>query len=255
MEMALQTRFQVQTNPSFYNKSIQTSTGFNTTGMVVVVDKDGRSQIVPVDHPDFLSGGLVGINKGFKSIYNPVTGETAKIRDSAMLPEGWEFGSGLIKCYCPETLVNYHFKCTDKIPSHLVLGVAVEDKHGRVLIRFEDKSGKVLHRMQVKPNLVESYLKEGWSLGWEHNPTLGKKWIHRIENKRVAEQKKVHLDQLEFYIDRGWIVGRGETPTVGLKWIHQKDTDGGIANRKRVKPDQLEFYIDQGWIVGSCRLG
>ena len=63
-EMFLHKKFNVGVNNKFYNDSIQTSTGFDTTGRCPGKDKDGNKFLVNVDDPRFLSGELVSTTKG-----------------------------------------------------------------------------------------------------------------------------------------------------------------------------------------------
>lgn len=63
-EMELHETYEVSSNPSFYNRAKQTSTGFNTSGKVNVKDTNGNTMQVTVDDPRFLSGELVSKNRG-----------------------------------------------------------------------------------------------------------------------------------------------------------------------------------------------
>lgn len=63
-EIFLHNKFNVGVNNKFYNKSMQTSIRFDTSGRTSVKDKDGNTFLVNVDNPRFLSGELVSTNKG-----------------------------------------------------------------------------------------------------------------------------------------------------------------------------------------------
>lgn len=63
-EIKLHQKLQVDTNKNFYNRSIQTSDKWSTAGRVSVRALDGTALCVPLNHPDYLSGVLVGINTG-----------------------------------------------------------------------------------------------------------------------------------------------------------------------------------------------
>lgn len=58
-EIKLHRKFNVGINENFYNKSNQTSSGYDTTGMVSVKDKNGNTMIVSKDDTRYLSGELV----------------------------------------------------------------------------------------------------------------------------------------------------------------------------------------------------
>jgi hypothetical protein len=64
LECRIHRRFAVSRNPLFYNKSIQTSKNFCVFGMIVVKDENGNRSLVSINNPFYLSGELVGINKG-----------------------------------------------------------------------------------------------------------------------------------------------------------------------------------------------
>lgn len=100
-EIKLHNKFNVGTNPHFYNKAKQTSTGFDRTGLVTVKDSIGNTYSVPADDPRYLSGELIGVTKGAKlskervqQIINKLLGrkhseETkAKIKAGSLLNKG-----------------------------------------------------------------------------------------------------------------------------------------------------------------------
>ena len=63
-EIKLHRKFNVGINENFYNKSNQTSSGYDTTGMVSVKDKNGNTFQVSKDDPRYLSGELVSLWNG-----------------------------------------------------------------------------------------------------------------------------------------------------------------------------------------------
>ena len=68
LEIKLHNKFKVSTNPNFYNKSIQTSTSFNTSGRVAVHDKNGNCFSTVVDDPKYISGEYLHTSKGLCSV-------------------------------------------------------------------------------------------------------------------------------------------------------------------------------------------
>ena len=58
LEIFLHAKFDVKKHLKFYNMSNQTSTGFDTTGKVVVKDKEGNCHLVPMDDARIASGEL-----------------------------------------------------------------------------------------------------------------------------------------------------------------------------------------------------
>jgi len=66
LEIKLHNKFNVGINESFYNKVKQSSSKFDTTGKIVVKDKDGNTFQVDKKDPRYLSRELVGISKGIK---------------------------------------------------------------------------------------------------------------------------------------------------------------------------------------------
>lgn len=59
-EIILHNKFDVAKNPKFYNKSKQSSSGFDVTGMVSVMDKCGKTLQVTIDDSRYISGELTG---------------------------------------------------------------------------------------------------------------------------------------------------------------------------------------------------
>lgn len=64
VEIRLHNKFDVGRNPKFYNASKQSSSGFDTTGKVVVKDSNGDSFSVSIDDPRYQSGELVHMSSG-----------------------------------------------------------------------------------------------------------------------------------------------------------------------------------------------
>lgn len=64
LEVFIHKKFDVKLHKKFYNESNQTSTGFDTTGRVVVKDTSGATFLCDVDDPRILSGEFVSIFKG-----------------------------------------------------------------------------------------------------------------------------------------------------------------------------------------------
>lgn len=57
-EIRLHNLYDVNHNPDFYNRSKQTSTGFDVSGKMIAVDKDGNIHHISVDDERYLSGEL-----------------------------------------------------------------------------------------------------------------------------------------------------------------------------------------------------
>jgi hypothetical protein len=63
LEIKLHAKFNVAKNPKFYNRSNQTTTGFDTTGIVRVKDKEGNTFSVSVLDERYILGELVSVFK------------------------------------------------------------------------------------------------------------------------------------------------------------------------------------------------
>lgn len=68
LEIFLHTKFEVSKNPKFYNRAIQTSTGFNPLGKVSVIDNEGNHFYVSNTDPKFLDGTLISTSTGLVSV-------------------------------------------------------------------------------------------------------------------------------------------------------------------------------------------
>lgn len=99
LEMKIHQKFNVGTNPKFYNKAKHTSTGFDVTGKAVMRDQDGNITQVSVDDPRIASGELYSAWKGktvmcdsdgnisYVSIYDPriATGELQSVNKGKLM--------------------------------------------------------------------------------------------------------------------------------------------------------------------------
>ncbi len=68
LEIKLHNKFNVGVNNNFYNKVIQTSTGFNPLGKISVIDKDGNRFYISNTDPKFLDGTLISVSTGMVSV-------------------------------------------------------------------------------------------------------------------------------------------------------------------------------------------
>jgi hypothetical protein len=66
LEQKIQQYFDVGKNMTFYNKAIQTSKNYCAAGRVTAKDMLGNIMSISKDDPRYLSGELVGVNKGLK---------------------------------------------------------------------------------------------------------------------------------------------------------------------------------------------
>ena len=57
-EIRLHTKFDVKNHSKFYNKSNQTSTGFDTTGKFIAIDKEGNTFMADINDPRRLTGEI-----------------------------------------------------------------------------------------------------------------------------------------------------------------------------------------------------
>jgi hypothetical protein len=64
LEVKLHAKFDVKRHPKFYNKSNQTSVGFDVTGKFCVKDSNGDIFLVNSDDPGYISGKYVGLAAG-----------------------------------------------------------------------------------------------------------------------------------------------------------------------------------------------
>ena len=68
MEIKLHTKFEVGFNESFYNKSKQSSSGFDTSGKGNYIDENGKT--ILISRKEALLRGLKGESKGRKYLRN-----------------------------------------------------------------------------------------------------------------------------------------------------------------------------------------
>ena len=85
-EIRLHELYDVAKNPEYYNKAKQTSTGYDTTGKVVVKDKDGNILHISCNSPLYLNGELKHLLHG-KSTFKDIDGNifNTNINDDRVL--------------------------------------------------------------------------------------------------------------------------------------------------------------------------
>ena len=79
-EIRLHQKFDVGINPNFYNRSKQTSTKYDVTGMRCVIDNSTKEmKFVAKNHSKILSGEYVGLTQGFITTREVATGKTLSV--------------------------------------------------------------------------------------------------------------------------------------------------------------------------------
>ena len=79
-EIRLHQKFDVGVNPNFYNRSKQTSTKYDVTGMRCVIDNSTKEmKFVAKNHSKILSGEYVGLTQGFITAREVATGKTLSV--------------------------------------------------------------------------------------------------------------------------------------------------------------------------------
>lgn len=219
-----------------YNISLGGDYGWKCTkNTVSVKDKDGNTFRVYINDSRYLSGELVGVNKGLTLVED-------NLGNRFLL----EKNDDSIKKYHHPNLNKYHFK----------------DNKGNIFFVSKDDervlSGKLLPIKKIISEETKKKLKENW-----YNIDHSKKtcWVC---NKN--ETIKIFKTDIDNYLNNGYQHGKiyHEIKNINLsnhfKEIkHQqgeKNSQYGtcwIYNDKeciKIKKEQLEEYISKGWIKG-----
>ncbi len=225
LEIKLHNKFSVSSNPKFYNKSIQTSSSFNTLGQLTVRDKDGNCFSVSVNDPRYLSGELISIMKG-RIMVRDKEGNcfTVTINDPRLLSgelTGVNKGRVSVKDKDGNTL---GVATTD--PRYLsgeLIPVSVG--RGKDMMQVKDKNGKFFRVSVNDPRLLSGELvsimkgvvtvkgEDGnnfqvskndprYLSGELRGSSKGKKWIYNLELKLT---KMIGANEL---LSDGWNFGR-----------------------------------------------
>ena len=165
--------------------------------------------------------------------------------------------------------------------------------------RMKEKNGKHLKgrkhmynpitgkSTQVKPEEIETKLKEGWIMGRGRINYTKKRKYEGESLKRIREMnkgrifitdgvnnRKIRKEELEFYLSNGWKRGctltekriedsrkrLKEHPIIDSKAVSDSNkrragykcvTNGLVV--KQIRPEQLNSYLAQGWVLG-CKL-
>ena len=138
LEIFMQTKFEVSKNPKFYNRAIQTSSGFSSLslGKVVVRDETGKCIMIDENDPRYISGQLVGHTAGLI----PVLDENGK--GYKVLPDDPRYLSGqLISVSTGRVVVrdgfNNQFMVYKNDPRY-ISGELVSVHVGKTTVRDED---------------------------------------------------------------------------------------------------------------------
>lgn len=115
--------------------------------------------------------------------------------------------------------------------------------------------GRVLIK-QVRPEVLDQYLQDGWQKGW---PT--RQWIHRFENGRCLK-KMVLRTELASYLAAGYLPGSGPRQTVrseshraaigqahsGRRHVYRIVNDS--VERAKIPAADVTTYLAEGWQLG-----
>lgn len=225
LEIKLHNKFNVGSNPKFYNKSIQTTSSFNTFGQVSVRDKNGNCFSVSVNDSKYLSGELQHISRGLVTVrdeygvcfkvskndprflsgeLNGVNKGRVSVKDkdgntlSVIITDPRYLSGELI----PVTKGKYKdmvqvkdecgnsFKVEKDDPRYLS-GELISIMKGRVIVR--DKDGKRFSVSINDPRYLSGELPSN---------TKGTKWIYNLELKRT---KMIGINES---LPDGWNLGR-----------------------------------------------
>ena len=234
LETKIQRKFNVGMNKYFYNKVINTSTGFDPTGRVVVLDPDGNCLQVSVTDERYLNGTLVHILKGQITVKDEF-GNTENILNTderylkgelqhilkgthmGMLPVKDEFGNTEYISLTDERYLN---------------GSLVHVHKGKATVR--DSNGNLEHISITDERYLKGSLK---------GITSGYKWISNPELKinRLIEPNEPLPD--------GYFYGRGTIKSVqkGSKRIYNIELKKNMV----LKPGDI---LPEGWSYGMKRV-
>jgi hypothetical protein len=187
LEIKLHKRFKVHTNLNFYNKATQSSKHFCTSGMITVKDKNNNHFRVSVNDPQYLSGELVGVTKGFNNELNK--------------------GKSVFK----DKNGNRFYVSVDD-PQYLS-GELISINKGLTIVK--DKNGNSFYVSVNDPRYLSGELvgiNKGFKMPDKHqvgknNSQYGTMWISFI-NPNIS--KKIKKELLPLYHEQGWIAGRNK---------------------------------------------
>ena len=230
LEIKIHNKFNVGVNPKFYNKTIQTSSGFDVSGKATYKDKDGKLFNVSVNDPRIGTGELQSMGKGMRFIHNLETKQNLRIKPNEEIPYGWEWGLRNFNCkeisspfkgtriiHNPETKQNLRIKPNEEIPVGWECGQINE--FGEKVIPPSSKGSKWIYNLEskqsrrIKPGEI---LPEGWEFGTKITQLGGRKWIYNPEKKTQM------LISVEDSLPEGWFIG--QIIRFGSKWIHNPET-------------------------------
>jgi hypothetical protein len=234
-EVNLHSKHSVGSNPNFYNRANQTSSGFSIHGTLNVhLKKDG----VVIDRK--------AVPKEEVRLYTE---------------QGWELGTGM-KFQRSLGKKHIHFKNNDgvvvnrtqvyqdELPGYLeqgwCLGSGSSNKGTTVIHLVCDGT---IQQKQVPVDQVESYLEQGWMPGKGVSSTAGRTCVHFVDQHgAVIDSKKVPAESLQDYLGKGWLLGSGRPTNLKKTRIHFVDQQG--TQKKMVLDTELQEYLEQGWELG-----
>lgn len=194
--------------------------GFNSQNLVNVKDKNGNTQSVHITDPRYLSGELVGINKGMVIVKDEnnnylrvcvdddryLSGELSYIH-SGMIPVKDKNG-----IFCSVPINDKRFLSGELVGCSKYM-ITVKDKNNNILNvstsdpRYLSDELKPIwigkrHKEETKKKMSE--IKKGKYKGKESSQ-YGTCWVYNLEKH---ENKKIKLDNIKEWLSNGWVKGR-----------------------------------------------
>lgn len=235
-EIKMHNWFEVGSNPMFYNKAKQTSTGYDQTGCPGCT------------HSEEFIKYLRQINTGENNPwYNKKqTEESNRKRSETQTGNIWVHKGN-------KRAMVTHDKLDQYLNNGWQLGSNIhyygEDNHcyGK---KYVNKDG--INKM-IGPDEIEEHLENGWVLGMINNSTgniKDKKCINKDGQNKYVEES-----ELKDYLDNGWKLGsykskdhRGsKNPRYGKKCVNKN------GKNKTIFPEEIDDYLNNGWQLGMIQ--
>lgn len=190
--------------------------GFNTMGMVSVIDSNGKTFKVFVDDDRYLSGELVSVSKG-KVMVKDKNGTIYQVKND----DPNYISNDLISTLTNMVMVkdkNDNILQIDKNDNRYLSGELVSMFKGTSLLR--DKDGN-LTRRSISDDLFLSGELFGLFKGKKHTKDAKYKMSEKAKEK-IGDKNSQY----------------------GTCWITKDD------NNKKIKKEDLDSYLNEGWVKG-----
>lgn len=99
-------------------------------------------------------------------------------------------------------------------------------------------------RKFVHSNQVQTYIQQGWSLGW----STGAANQDKVAVNKDGRVRYVEKSEVQATLDKGWSLGsNGKTNTGKVRMSRLDDT-------RMVDSEDIQTFLEDGWELGYCKL-